>query len=87
MVPAWSSRPWWTLVAPDGLHWANFVTDAVPLPRVKDLFLPGETSGNAVAQNAPTWDVWCLRIDFRPSATTRPPKRLRVWPKKPYLYE
>lgn len=87
VVPLWPGRPWWPLVAPDGIHWADFVTDAVPLPRARDLFLPGEASGNQVARNAPNWEVAVIRVDFRPGAARRPAGRpLRVWPRRADLY-
>ena len=64
IVPHWISRPWWPMLQPSAGSWAGFVAAVRPLPRIRDLFLPGPLAGNTVAMDAPRWDIFALRVVF-----------------------
>ena len=64
IVPVWRGRAWWPLIAPDGTHLDSHVVDWTWLPRQTDTFLPGVSSGNQSARDAPRWRILAIRFDF-----------------------
>jgi len=62
IVPIWPRRAWWPILWPGTGGWADFVTDAMELPRVRELFRVGELDGKFF--QAPRWRVFALRIGF-----------------------
>lgn len=71
IVPQWTGRYWWPLIAPQSGVLADFVTDWEWLPRRTGLFCSGELSGNAVDSPPPAWGVLALRVDFRADVAAR----------------
>jgi hypothetical protein len=64
VVPVWRGRSWWPLIAPDGTHLDSHTVDWVWLPRETATFLPGVSSGNQIAREAPRWHILAIRFDF-----------------------
>ena len=65
ILPFWDTSTWWHILAPDGVHLAEYVVDWLWLPREDPaLFVPGQNSGNQRPHKPPAWDVLALRVDF-----------------------
>jgi hypothetical protein len=60
IVPRWP-RPWWKEMCDECIDWRE-------LPRVFDLFLPGNHV-NACAVGPSPWRIFAFRMDFRQEAT------------------
>ena len=64
VVPFWVGAPWWRIMCPDGIHWANFVKDwRVLLPSVH-LFSSGFCSGNERGVRVPGYKFFAVRVSF-----------------------
>ena len=81
LVPLWPSRPWWPLLAPDGLHWGPLIRGVVRLPTASDLFL---SPLDAPSSSPPTSRSFAILLVDPTGAT---PDRLTgrgrrcIWPK------
>ena len=54
IIPGWRSAPFWPLVCPDGIYFAEFIPDWMPVQYYKDLFTVGRSGnsiGNALDEN------------------------------------
>ena len=65
IVPCWRGSPWWTMLCPDGQHWASFVVDWFELEGSPLLFSSGHHSGNTTGCAMPGYRFFALRISFR----------------------
>ena len=71
IVPCWKTAVWWPILCPTGVAFAAWVEAATPLPRSRDLFLPGKAAGNAFGVGCPRWDVMAVKIAFHPRLIAR----------------
>ena len=63
VVPQWVSALFWPLLFPDGKKAATFIKQVVKLPRLRDLFLPGQTGLN-IFNGTPNTAVLALCLSF-----------------------
>ena len=81
VIPHWSSATWWHLVAPDGIHLSEHITDWVWLPdHDRALFIPSQGQGSQSRDMPPpSWSTIAVRVDFTISPGTAPslPRRSR----------
>ncbi len=68
VIHVWPSRPWWHLVAADGLHMSDVVVGWSAIPRSSETFLPGRFSGNQHAHGSPKWKIIVVRFDYSDTA-------------------
>ena len=64
IIPGWRSAPFWPVVCPDGIHFAEFIHDWMPVQYYKELFTMGRSGnsiGNALDENT---TLFALFVDF-----------------------
>ena len=61
VVPEWQSAPWWPKLR-CGPKWADFVKEAISLPKSHDTFLEGTCPYNFFGGSVSPCDVYALRI-------------------------
>ena len=61
VVPEWQSAPWWPKLR-SGPKWAEFVKEAISLPKSHDTFLEGTCPYHFFGGSVSPCDVYALRI-------------------------
>lgn len=64
VVPGWTTQPWWLLLCPDGVHFADCVVQWTELETSRSTFLPGLGRANEEGVGLPDFRVFVVRVSF-----------------------
>lgn len=77
VVPHWPRQHWWSVVCPDGAHFARFIVGWRCMRRLastvgvqeRDMFLPGWASANEEGRRPPSYRIFACRVSFAANAS------------------
>ncbi|KAK3251825.1 hypothetical protein CYMTET_38851 [Cymbomonas tetramitiformis] len=64
VVPMWCTQPWWLLLCPDGVHFADCVVQWTELETSRSTFLPGLGRANERGVGLPDFRVFVVRVSL-----------------------